>query len=484
VAVNVVVFALELAWGGSDSPLTLHRMGAGLGRAGLAHEPWRIISAAFLHFGVVHLALNMWALVVFGRMLEIILGARRFVVLYALCAAAGGLASSLVHAQILSAGASGAVWGLMTGQIALVVRLRREEGAERAPVQMSTLMQPLVVNLLFSLTPGIDMAAHLGGGVAGAGLILSGLVGWKRPEPAGWRWAAWGASLAMAACLAVALGHGRPWELRWPPSLVAQAIPDTPVIVGVPRGLQPQPSSDKDGRVFGNLGSDPLAAYCAVGKLDVAVAEQSRREYLSQMARDAAARPLEKGQVRDQSPLVVQLRLRPAVFFASHFPKGGRIQTWLMVEGSWWVRLDVVVRPDAPASWAKLPTAIAEGITILPSKVSNQRRLQEDPAPSPAAGSIGESSGERIASGVQGSGRWSPPPHPDPTFILHEADEDAQAKRYERALAKYSWFHRNALKYQPAARGVRLSFAHAAWFELAQVYPPALAPLERPVTRP
>jgi len=35
-----------------------------------------------------------------------------------------------------------------------------------------------------------------------------------------------------------------------------------------------------------------------------------------------------------------------------------------MVEGSWWLRLDIVLRPDAPASWAKLPAAIAEGVTI------------------------------------------------------------------------------------------------------------------------
>jgi hypothetical protein len=89
----------------------------------------------------------------------------------------------------------------MTGQIALVVRLQRQEDAEQLPVKMSALLQPLVVNLLYSFSPGIDMAGHLGGGIAGAGLILTGLIGWKKPEPAGWRPAAWGASLAMAACL-------------------------------------------------------------------------------------------------------------------------------------------------------------------------------------------------------------------------------------------------------------------------------------------
>jgi rhomboid protease GluP len=366
VAVNVAVFALELAWGGSDSALVLHRMGAGLGRTSLAHEPWRIVSAAFLHIGVFHLALNMWALLVFGRMLEIFLGARRFLVLYTLSAAAGGLASSLFHGQILSAGASGAVWGLMTGQIALIVRLKRHAGAELAPVRMSTLMQPLVVNLLFSLTPGIDMAAHVGGGIAGAGLILSGMIGWGRPEPAIWRRASLGAALAMAACLAVALIHGRPWELRWPPPLILREIPGTPIVLPVPGGLETKLSSEKNVAIFGDLSSDPIALSCEEGRIEAPVPEQLRQEYLSQMVREAASKPQLKGESWDKPPGIIQLRLRPAVFSATRFLGGGRIQTWLMMEDSRLIRLDVVLRPDTPASWDSLPPAIADGLVIRP----------------------------------------------------------------------------------------------------------------------
>jgi membrane associated rhomboid family serine protease len=366
VSVNVLMFALEFAWGGWDSPPTLYRMGAGLGRAGLVREPWRIVSAAFLHFSVAHLCFNMWALLAFGQMLEVILGARRLLVLYAVSAAAGGLASAVFHAQVVSAGASGAVWGLMTGQIALVVRLRQQRGPGGVPVRMSSLLQPLVVNLLYSLTPGIDMAAHLGGGVAGAGLILSGLIGWTRPEPAIWRRAAWGASLGMAACIALALGHGRPWELLWPPSLVPRAIAGTPVIVPVPRGLQPAPKAEGGFWVFGDLSVDPLAVYCATGKLEGTLVGQDLSDALTQMAHEEAARRLEKNQSWDQEPRLVQLHQRRAVFSATHFRDAGRIQTWLMAEGSWWIRLDVMQRPDAPKSWATLPAAISEGISIVP----------------------------------------------------------------------------------------------------------------------
>ncbi|MCC7146515.1 MAG: hypothetical protein IT443_08720 [Phycisphaeraceae bacterium] len=73
---------------------------------------------------------------------------------------------------------------------------------------------------------------------------------------------------------------------------------------------------------------------------------------------------------------------------------------------------------------------------------------------------------------------WRPPKDPDPSQILDEAEADAQVGRYADALAKQVWFHENALKYQPAMYGVRLSFALGSWKELGDVYPPAMAKLK------
>ncbi|MFA5165260.1 MAG: hypothetical protein WC481_06840 [Candidatus Omnitrophota bacterium] len=73
---------------------------------------------------------------------------------------------------------------------------------------------------------------------------------------------------------------------------------------------------------------------------------------------------------------------------------------------------------------------------------------------------------------------WKPTLHPDANKILDEARQDTSEKRYEDALAKYVWFHQNALKYDKALYGVRLSFALSDWNELAKVYPPALAKLK------
>jgi rhomboid protease GluP len=344
-------------------------MGAGLGRVALAHQPWRVGSAAFLHVNVVHLALNMWALVVFGRVLEIMLGARRFVVLYGLSALGGGLASSLVHAQILSAGASGAVWGLMTAQIALLVRLKRQHGPEAVPVPTAALMKPLVINLLFSLLPFVDTSAHLGGGAVRAALIFSGLMWGPRPAAA-WRPAAWAASLAMAGGVVLALAQGRPWELRWPPPLVPRAIAGTPISVLVPRGLAAHPGKSEGVTVFGDPASDPLVVYCWVRERDAALSDRQRPEYLAGVAHDWGAQPLDKGESWESSPRVVRLTARPAVSLAFRYPSRSINRMWVMVEGRWWLQLEVGVAPGAPPSWAELPSAIADGIVVLPQDLS------------------------------------------------------------------------------------------------------------------
>ena len=74
---------------------------------------------------------------------------------------------------------------------------------------------------------------------------------------------------------------------------------------------------------------------------------------------------------------------------------------------------------------------------------------------------------------------WRAPKNPDPGRILREARADTKAQRYEEALAKFLWFHENALTYRESLYGVRLSYALEDWFELGSVYPPALEELKR-----
>jgi rhomboid protease GluP len=187
-------------------------MGANAGRQMLWAEPWRALSSAFLHIGYVHLLLNLWALTVFGRALEMLLGPWRLLVLYALSALGGGLASSLFRERTLSAGASGAVWGLMLAELVILLRPQVLFEGVTFNVSKGTVLQPLVLNLVWSLQPGIDLLGHLGGGVMGAVVVASGLLA-RDPDGTAWRWAGGVAAALMAASVALAFAHGRPWEL-------------------------------------------------------------------------------------------------------------------------------------------------------------------------------------------------------------------------------------------------------------------------------
>jgi hypothetical protein len=70
---------------------------------------------------------------------------------------------------------------------------------------------------------------------------------------------------------------------------------------------------------------------------------------------------------------------------------------------------------------------------------------------------------------------WTPPDDPDPSRILHSAVSDTRDGLHAQALAKFLWFHNNALRHNRAFYGVRLSFALSYWMGLAAIYPPARA---------
>ena len=127
-----------------------------------AGEWWRVVTAGFLHIGLIHLVFNMMALWVLGRDMETVLGRGRFLALY-MVALLGGSAAVMVFQQPNQAvaGASGAVFGLMGGLAVVLRRLR---------VPAGQVIGLIVVNVLISvLIPGISLIGHLGGLVVGAG---------------------------------------------------------------------------------------------------------------------------------------------------------------------------------------------------------------------------------------------------------------------------------------------------------------------------
>lgn len=184
IAANVVVFIAMLFSGAglwhSQNGVQL-AWGANFGPATQDGEWWRLGSALFLHFGLLHIALNMFALWDAGQWVERMYGHFRFAMIYFAAGLAGNLLSLVVHAgHAVSGGASGAIFGLYGALLSYLwlERSRIQPGEFRwlfwAAIGFS------VVTIVFGLlVPGIDNAAHIGGLVAG---LLMGMLLIKSDE--------------------------------------------------------------------------------------------------------------------------------------------------------------------------------------------------------------------------------------------------------------------------------------------------------------
>jgi membrane associated rhomboid family serine protease len=172
IAINVIVFVIELAGGGTGS---FSGGGNVINDAGL-HGPdvadgdwWRVISGGFLHAGLLHLLLNMYVLYVAGSILEPGIGTPRFLGIYFVSLIAGSLGALIVDPNALTVGASGAIFGLM----AAVVVIARGRGMEQIASQFGLF---IVLNLVLTFSiSGISIGGHIGGLIGGfvaAALVL------------------------------------------------------------------------------------------------------------------------------------------------------------------------------------------------------------------------------------------------------------------------------------------------------------------------
>ena len=171
IAINVLVYFAELAAGGTINGLNnwIYENGAlfasGLSSSGhpigVAHgEWWRLVTAAFLHYGPIHLGLNMLALYFGGNALESVIGRWRFVLIYIASGIAGSAGALLLNPNSITVGASGAIFGVFGALFAL----------ERMRVISSggQILALIVINLVFTFAvPGISIGGHVGGLVCG-----------------------------------------------------------------------------------------------------------------------------------------------------------------------------------------------------------------------------------------------------------------------------------------------------------------------------
>ncbi len=166
---NALIWLLMTLMGGSENIQILVLFGAKYNPLIVAGEYWRLLTAAFLHVGILHLAFNTYALLTFGLEVERRFGAKRFMLLYLLAGIMGN-ALSFVGLRAPSAGASGAIFGLVGATLAYFGIYRQEFG-EGGRKQLRNLLVVAGYNLVFGfVAPGIDNLAHLGGLMAGVAL--------------------------------------------------------------------------------------------------------------------------------------------------------------------------------------------------------------------------------------------------------------------------------------------------------------------------
>jgi rhomboid protease GluP len=172
IALNVLMFAAEIYLGGGDNPEALYRLGALYPPAVRAGEWWRMVASLFLHFGALHLALNMLALWLLGPFVEFALGFRKILLVY-LLAGVGSMGVVMAFAsgpkeEQLMVGASGCIMGLVGATGALMLRGWLREKALAARKRLIAVLLIVAMQSAFdSLVPQVSMTAHLSGAFIG-----------------------------------------------------------------------------------------------------------------------------------------------------------------------------------------------------------------------------------------------------------------------------------------------------------------------------
>jgi rhomboid protease GluP len=167
-ATIVAIWLLLEASGGSTRTDNLIRFGANSGwHIFNQGEYWRLFTSMFLHIGLAHLAFNGYALFIFGIEMERVYSPARYATIYILSGLFGSLLSVARGPEVISAGASGAIFGVIGMNLAYFLIHRDSFGTFGRQRVTSTLVI-IGINLVFGFTvPGIDNLAHIGGLIAG-----------------------------------------------------------------------------------------------------------------------------------------------------------------------------------------------------------------------------------------------------------------------------------------------------------------------------
>jgi len=164
-----------LKWGANALPYTMNE------------QPWRLVSSAFLHIGLMHLLFNGFAMYFFGQVAEPIFGSAKFLALFLLAAIGGSLLNNYITWQALldgsgqpglSAGASGGIMGI--GAALLIVALFKIS-VNGMMLNLKSLIIIMGINLVYGFAvPGIDNAGHIGGAITGLIIALPFAIAYRQ----------------------------------------------------------------------------------------------------------------------------------------------------------------------------------------------------------------------------------------------------------------------------------------------------------------
>jgi membrane associated rhomboid family serine protease len=211
IAINVLAFLGEVATGTGIGGVSVGHVGTLYTKGVLygpfitqLHQYYRLVTAGFLHDGILHIAFNMWFLFIMGPMLESAIGRVNYIAVYAASLLTGSFGALLLSPDLPSLGASGALFGVL-GALMVVSHYRR------ISIWQNGLALTLIINIVFSLTiADVSIGAHIGGFVGGA------ICGWlimelgERRNLAAIALAGCGvvAAVGVVAAIAVAGSHG------------------------------------------------------------------------------------------------------------------------------------------------------------------------------------------------------------------------------------------------------------------------------------
>ena len=168
IALNIIVFFVVEALGSTEDLSDMLLFGASytpliLGKA----QYWRLVSSIFLHFGIMHLSNNMVGLYVIGDQVERAIGSFKFIIIYIIAGVGAYIISMFLRLKeepVVSAGASGAIFGLAGSMLAIALKNRNKN----SDISIARIVLMIGLMIYYGFTSsGVDNIAHISGAVIG-----------------------------------------------------------------------------------------------------------------------------------------------------------------------------------------------------------------------------------------------------------------------------------------------------------------------------